>query len=366
MKASTIQSKILTWFRKNKRQLPWRGEKNWYYIWISEVMLQQTQVETVIPYYQKFIKKFSTVEFLANASQEEVLKVWEGLGYYTRARNIHRAAKIIVEKHNSTLPPVREELLTIPGFGTYTTAAVLSLVFNQPYAVVDGNVIRVISRLYAIDEDIRNPKTRHRIQALMDSLLPSNNPGEFNEAMMELGATICTPKSPSCLRCPLTKTCIAYKKNKMNILPYKSKKERIPTRYSLACIIHQQGHILLVKRPQHEMLAGLWEFPVLRLANGIRHSKMDMTTIRHQFNIKTVLKRSWPAINHSYSHFHLKLYSKLFEATSSDFKSDFYNYYQWLGIDKIRNLPLHKAMWKVFTMVETELEAIPKRNIVNS
>ena len=145
MRASTIQSKILTWFRENKRQLPWRGETNWYYIWISEIMLQQTQVETVIPYYHKFIKQFSTVEILASSSQEEVLKVWEGLGYYTRARNIHRAAKIIVEKYNSSLPSVREELLTIPGFGTYTTSAVLSLAFNQPYAVVDSNIVRVIS-----------------------------------------------------------------------------------------------------------------------------------------------------------------------------------------------------------------------------
>jgi len=204
MRASKIQSKILTWFRENKRTLPWRREKNWYYIWISEVMLQQTQVETVIPYYQKFIRKFSTVESLAKSSQEEVLKVWEGLGYYTRARNIHHAAKIIVEKYNSSLPPSRDELLNIPGFGHYTTAALLSLVFNQSYGVVDGNVKRVISRLYAIKDDIRNPKTHHKIQELVDNLLPSNYPGEFNEAMMELGATICTSRSPLCSLCPIT------------------------------------------------------------------------------------------------------------------------------------------------------------------
>jgi len=360
MRASTIQSKILTWFRENKRQLPWRGEKNWYYIWISEIMLQQTQVETVIPYYHKFIEQFSTVEMLASSSQEEVLKAWEGLGYYTRARNIHRAAKIIVEKYNSSLPSDREELLTIPGFGTYTTAAVLSLAFNQPYAVVDGNVIRVVSRLYAIEDDIRDPKTRNGIQELMNRLLPAKHPGEFNEAMMELGATICTSQSPSCFMCPLQTFCIAYQNKKVNVLPFKSKKERIPTRFSLACIIHQQGRILLVKRPQHEMLAGLWEFPVLNLVNGIGHSKKDSSTIQRHFNLKTVLKRSWPAISHSYSHFHLKLYSKLFEATSVNFKSDFYNCHQWLAMDTIRNFPIHKAMWKVLMMVEAELEAIPK------
>jgi A/G-specific adenine glycosylase len=288
------------------------------------------------------------------------------LGYYTRARNLHRAAKIIVEKYNSSLPPVREELLKIPGFGPYTTAALLSLVFNQPYAVVDGNVKRVISRLYAIEDDIRNPKTLHKIQGLMDSLLPSKYPGEFNEALMELGALICISQTPLCSLCPLTTICLAYKNKKVNILPYKSKRAKIPTRYSLACIVYHQDLILIAKRPQHKMLAGLWEFPVLKLVNGISHSKMDISTIRLQFNLKTVLKQSWPAINHSYTHFHLKLYSKLFEATSSDFKSDFYDGYQWLGFDKIRNFPLHKAMWKVLTMVEAELEAIPKRCIENS
>ena len=358
MSLSILQTNILSWFRDNKRQLPWRGEKNWYHIWVSEVMLQQTQVETVIPYYKKFISRFKTVECLAKSSQEEVLKAWEGLGYYTRARNLHRAAKIITEKYNSSLPPDREKLLNLPGFGQYTTSALLSLVFNLPYGVVDGNVKRVISRIFAIEDDIRNPKTHHRIQKLMNSLLPQDHPGEFNEAVMELGATICTSKSPLCSGCPITTDCIAYNKKIETKLPYRSKSARRPTKYALACIIRYQDLILITKRPQHHMLAGLWEFPVLKWTDGESKLNTDIATISRQFNLKTVLKQSWPVINHHYTHFHLKLFSKLYETRSSDFQSDFYDSFQWLRIGEIRILPLHKAMRKVLMMAEAELETV--------
>jgi A/G-specific adenine glycosylase len=366
MRDSTIQNKIRTWFSKNKRSLPWRGEKNWYFIWISEVMLQQTQVETVIPYYHKFIKRFNNVEQLAKASQEEVLKVWEGLGYYSRARNLHRAAKIIIEEHKSRLPTNREEILKIPGFGPYTTNAVLSLAFNQPFGVVDGNVKRVLSRLFAIEDDIRELKTQGTIQQIIDNLLPLKFPGDFNEAMMELGATICTPTSPLCSVCPLSTDCQARKKKLEGILPYKSNRPMIPTRQSLACIVSHQNRWLIVKRPQHEMLAGLWEFPVLKLNNRKKTSDHHLFSIRNQFNLETSFKKSLPEIKHTYTHFHLKLHSKMFESTSRDFQSDYYEQYQWLKMDDIKKLPLHKAMWKVLHKLEKELEIITQRDIINT
>jgi len=366
MSKSTLTSKLLTWFRKYKRQLPWREEKNWYYIWISEVMLQQTQVETVIPYYQKFIKKFSSVEKMANSSQEKILKIWEGLGYYSRARNLHHAAKIIVKDYNATLPTCREELLTLPGFGPYTTNAVLSLAFDQPLGVVDGNVKRVLARQYALEDDIRNLKTQYKIQELMDSLLPSKYPGEFNEAMMELGAIICTSKSPLCPDCPISNTCKAYRNNLEHTLPFKSKKARIPTNQALACIIYHRNLFLIAKRPQHKMLAGLWEFPTLNMKNENTEFRNAGSLIEDQFNLKTSLKHSWPAISHSYTHFYLKLQSKLFEASSSNFQSDFYDEYKWLMIEEIKNLPLHKAMLKVLNQLEIVLKTVAKRNVINS
>jgi A/G-specific adenine glycosylase len=366
MSKTKLQKKLISWFRENKRPLPWRREKNWYYIWISEVMLQQTRVDTVIPYYHKFLKNFKTVEQLANASQEEVLKVWEGLGYYSRARNLHKAAKIIVRDYNSNLPSNREELLKIPGFGPYTTNAVLSLVFDQSYGVVDGNIKRILSRLYAIKDDIQDSKTQNKIQQLMNNLLPVKLPGEFNEAMMELGATICTPTSPLCSVCPLSMDCLARNDKIETILPYRSKKARIPTKQFLACIVYQKDLFLMVKRPQYDMLAGLWEFPVLKNYNGINGINGEITMIRDHFNIETCFEKSWPAIKHTYTHFHLTLYSKLFKATSSEFKSEFYNDYKWIRIEDIRRLPVHKAIWKVLHKIEEELVAISQGYIINS
>jgi A/G-specific adenine glycosylase len=363
---SDLQDKILKWFRENKRPLPWRSGKNWYAIWISEVMLQQTQVDTVIPYYHRFIEKFPTVERLAGASQQDVLKIWEGLGYYSRARNLHQAANIIVSKYDSKLPAERDELLKIPGFGPYTANAVLSLTFNQPHGVMDGNVKRVLSRLYAIREDIRDVKTLNRIQDLMNKLLPLNSPGEFNEAMMELGAIICKSSSPGCTECPLSRECHAYQQNIVDILPYKSQKPSIPSRQSLACIIFQQDQFLIVKRPQHEMLAGLWEFPVLNLNDGKNKPDQDQNFIQEYFNLDTSYLKSWPAIKHTYTHFRFNLTSKIFRSFTKQFQSDFYDDFQWLEIKDIKKLPLHRAIWKVLNTIEEELISITQRDIINS
>jgi A/G-specific adenine glycosylase len=356
----SIQNKIITWFRKNKRPLPWRGGKSWYEIWISEVMLQQTQVDTVIPYYHRFIEKFKTIKELANASQEEILKIWEGLGYYSRARNLQKAAQMIVIQYNSQLPTNREELLKIPGFGPYTTNAVLSIAFNQPHGVMDGNVKRVLSRLFAIKEDIREIKTQHKIQNLIDSLLPLDIPGEFNEAIMELGATVCKPSSPLCCKCPISEDCLAYKNDIVNALPYKSVKPSIPSRWLLACIIFQNNHYLIARRPQHEMLGGLWEFPVLNVNKSKNKTEHALSAIREQFNLQTSYIKSWPVIKHTYTHFHLNLHSKLFQSSTREFRSEFYDAFQWLKIEDIKMLPLHKAMWKVIKKVEAELIIIPQ------
>lgn len=366
MTSPILQNKLLCWFQENKRLLPWRGGKSWYEIWISEVMLQQTQVDTVIPYYHRFMEKFSTVEQLATASQQDVLKVWEGLGYYSRARNLHTAAHIIVTKYKSQLPVNREELLKIPGFGPYTANAVLSLAFNQPYGVMDGNVKRVLSRIYAIKEDIRNLKTLKRIQELMNKLLPQDFSGEFNEAIMELGAMICKPSSPDCMACPLSGDCLAYKQKTVNAIPYKSKKLPIPSRQSLACIIYHQDQFLMVKRPQNEMLAGLWEFPILNMNDGKNKPDQDLKDIKEHFNLEAHYLKSWLAIKHSYTHFHFNLTSKLFHSVKKEFQSDFYDDFRWLDLNNLKKLPLHKAILKVLNPIEEELVSITQRDIIDS
>ena len=365
MNRKQIQNKLLKWFRENKRSLPWRETKNWYHIWISEVMLQQTQVETVIPYYKRFLERFRTVKQLANASQQEVLKMWEGLGYYSRARNLHKAAKIIVSEYNSELPTDREEVLKIPGFGPYTTHAVLSLAFDQPYAVMDGNVQRVVARLQAIKDDLREIKTLRSIQQIVDNLIPTNSPGEFNEAVMELGAIICRSSSPDCTACPVSNECLAFQTNKVNVIPYKSPKPAIPSRRSLACIIFHDKAFLMAKRPQQEMLAGLWEFPVLPQNNGIDMNSKKMESINQLFNLDLSYIKSWPAVKHTYTHFRFELSASLFRFRSGEFRSDFYDDFLWVDHEEIKKLPLHKAVWKVFNQVEKDLIGISEGNIID-
>lgn len=321
-------------------------------------MLQQTQVGQVIPYFNNFIKSFNTVYHLANASEQKVLKVWEGLGYYSRARNLLKSAKILVKKYNGELPRNREQVLQLPGFGTYITHAVLSLAFNLPLGVVDGNIKRVITRLYMIKDDIRNSKTQQKIQHVMDQLLPQNRAGEFNESMMELGAVICLPRAPMCAKCPISTHCQSYAKNVVHVFPVKSPKPKVPVIYSIALIIKYNNTFLIAKRPSGEMLAGLWEFPFVRMKNDNMSEQVDARFLRKKFGAKGIQKKIWEPVKHTYTHFHLRLAGILFLAKSPDFKSDFYTEYRWCSVAEIKRLPLHKAMWKVLYQVEADLKVI--------
>jgi A/G-specific adenine glycosylase len=205
--------KLLDWFDENKREMPWRKSEDPYHIWVSEVMLQQTRVDQARPYFDRFIDRFPTIFDLAEAPQQEVLKVWEGLGYYSRARNLHHAAQTVVEKYNGELPDQYEEISELKGVGPYTAAAVLSIAFNKPHAAVDGNIIRVLSRYYGIEKDIRSTTTRRQIQELADELIDRDRPGDFNQALMDFGAMVCTARDPYCLLCPMREFCKAFHDN---------------------------------------------------------------------------------------------------------------------------------------------------------
>jgi len=354
----SLQQNLLSWFTEKRRLLPWRESSDWYKIWISEVMLQQTQVEQVIPYYLRFIGKFSNVNKLAVAAEEEVLKVWEGLGYYSRARNLHHSAKIIVNEYESRLPCNLNELQKLPGFGPYTSNAVLSIAFNQPYGVVDGNVKRVISRLFALSGDIRKSASHKKIQKLMDSLLPPGKPGLFNEAMMELGGLVCQPTRPGCTECPLKRYCQAYQQGIENDLPYRSKREKIPTYESVAVIIKCGDEYLLVKRGPEGMLGGMWEFPTFRLQKDVTIKKLEKSLFSKQPDNQTIQKKYWPPINHSYTHFKLILHSVLMINVRPDFTLNGYKESRWKSLEALKKLPLHKAIWKVLERVEKDLISI--------
>ncbi len=255
----TITQKLISWYQENKRDLPWRKTKNSYYIWVSEIMLQQTRVEAVISYYEKFIERFPTIESFASANIDEVLKYWEGLGYYSRVRNMYKTANILMEQKKNALPDKRDELLALPGIGAYTAGAILSIAYEMPSVAIDGNVVRIIGRYYAIDKPfLKNEKI---YSSYVANILPKADADSFTQSFMDLGSSICLPKNPTCEICPLHENCLAFKKNDILKYPVKSikKKQKIEERTVFLFIC---GDLIAIrKRSEKGLLASMYEFP---------------------------------------------------------------------------------------------------------
>ncbi|MEK3688692.1 A/G-specific adenine glycosylase [Paenibacillus sp. FSL R10-2736] len=262
---SYFSRNLLEWYHGQKRDLPWRRHRNPYYIWISEIMLQQTRVDTVIPYFNRFIERFPTVESLADAPEEDVLKCWEGLGYYSRARNLQHAAKQVKEEYGGQVPNDRDAVFGLKGVGPYTAGAILSIAFNRPEPAVDGNVMRVLSRYFLIEDDIAKGPTRVKMERLAAELIPEGEASHFNQALMELGALICTPKSPRCLPCPVMEHCSARLAGCETSLPVKTKAKPPRPEERLAALIEGRGghagRVLIRQRPSSGLLARMWELP---------------------------------------------------------------------------------------------------------
>lgn len=253
--------RLLEWFRRVKRDLPWRRTNNPYYIWVSEVMLQQTQVKTVIPYYHRFLEQFPDLDTLAQASMEDVLELWRGLGYYSRARRLWEGARFVLKNEEGRVPKDYQALLKIPGVGEYTAGAVASIAFGEGVLAVDGNVNRVVARFLAWEEAIETVGTRRHFVAYLKGLQPAGQAGDFNQAMMELGATVCTPKSPKCSECPIAEGCQGFALGTPLSFPVKRSKEKITEAIRPTLVLIRNGKVLLKKRPSKGLLANLWEFP---------------------------------------------------------------------------------------------------------
>ncbi|NGP46572.1 A/G-specific adenine glycosylase [Bacillaceae bacterium SIJ1] len=259
---SLFQKQLIDWFQKEQRDLPWRQNKDPYSIWLSEVMLQQTRVDTVIPYFLRFKQSYPTLTALAEAHEEEVLKHWEGLGYYSRVRNFQAAVREVEAHYGGEVPDDKQQFQSLKGVGPYTAGAVMSIAFNQPVPAVDGNVLRVFSRIFDIHDDIAEEQTKKGVERLVAHIIDKNNPADFNQAVMELGAIVCTPKNPACLLCPVQDHCQAYKNGSETELPVKKKKKKAKVQHMTALVIESaEGEILIHKRPASGLLANLWEFP---------------------------------------------------------------------------------------------------------
>jgi len=253
---------LLTWYAANKRNLPWREEPEAYHVWISEIMLQQTRVEAVKAYYTRFLKALPDIPALAKAEDDRLLKLWEGLGYYNRARNLKRAAAVIEEKYGGRMPDTYEELLKLPGIGAYTAGAVASIAYGRKTAAVDGNVLRVLARYLADPADIANEALKGTRKAQIEAVLPEDTPGAFNQAVMDLGAMICLPNgAPKCAECPLKRNCLAFREGRTEELPRKSSKQKRRIEKRTVFVIRYQDRILLHRRPEKGLLAGLYELP---------------------------------------------------------------------------------------------------------
>ena len=286
MKATSIAQQLLPWFKQHGRyNLPWQGD-NLYHIWLSEIMLQQTQVSTVINYFERFITAFPTIASLANASGDAVMRHWAGLGYYARARNLHKSAKIITKQYHSAFPIQFEQVLALPGIGQSTAGAILALGLDQHHAILDGNVKRVLSRYYAIDTPINQSQTIGKLWHYANEQTPQKNIKAYTQAIMDLGATLCTRVKPNCENCPLNHHCLGFKNNQQHQLPYKQKSKPKPIKSTYMLIPLKQEKILLEKRPQNGIWGGLWSLPETQIIPpNVRGSTsyIKLNTFRHSF-----------------------------------------------------------------------------------
>lgn len=302
---------LIKWYLQNKRDLPWRKTVDPYQIWLSEIMLQQTRVAQGMPYFFSFTKEFPTVKDLADASEEKVLKLWQGLGYYSRARNLHKTAQYIAYDLNGVFPDSYKELLKLKGVGEYTAAAIASFSYNEVVPVVDGNVFRVLSRYFDVESDIALPATKKEFTALAQEVLPEDNPALFNQAIMEFGALQCVPKSPNCSVCVFNESCAALQKGKVNMLPVKSKKIKITNRYFNYLILEDVlGNTLIQKRTDKGIWHNLYEFPLLETLSIVDYETVSKKVKEEIFTSYTIISMedySQSTIIHKLSHQHLHI-----------------------------------------------------------
>ncbi|WP_332691457.1 A/G-specific adenine glycosylase [Halalkalibacter lacteus] len=300
---STFQHDLVNWFRENQRELPWRESKNPYRVWVSEVMLQQTRVETVIPYYQAFMREFPSLEALADAEEDRILKAWEGLGYYSRVRNLQTAVREVVSEYSGKVPDTREEISSLKGVGPYTAGAILSIAYGKPEPAVDGNVMRVLSRILLIDNDIAKSSTRKVFETILYDLVSKEDPSSFNQGLMELGALICTPTSPGCLLCPVRVHCQAYDKGMQSELPIKSKKKKQTSKQMAAVVIRNNfGEVLIEKRPDSGLLARLWQFPNFEMESTDNQSYVLADILLKEYGIDAEIQEPIQKVEHVFSH----------------------------------------------------------------
>jgi A/G-specific adenine glycosylase len=347
-----IRRSLNTWYDENKRDLPWRNTNDPYRIWVSEVMLQQTQVKTVIPYYRRFLKRFPTLGSLAASDQQALLKVWEGLGYYGRARNLHCTANRVVGDFNGTIPNNWRNIRQLPGIGDYIAAAVLSIAYDQPHAVVDGNVKRVFARLFKIDTPVNQSSSAKVFKALADRLLDPKSPGKSNQAIMELGALVCKPAAPYCGSCPLQSHCKALKSSTVDIFPKRLKTKPVPRHHVAIGVVFKKQKLLITQRRDDGLLGGLWEFPGGRIVAPETPEEACIREIKEEVNLNVKIRHFLTRINHAYTHFKITADVFICDFLSGRVSLNGAVDHKWIEFKEIDQYPFPKANHKFIPLLK--------------
>ena len=346
--AKDIPRLLLDWYRIHKRALPWRKTKDPYRIWVAEIMLQQTRVDTVIPYYERFLNQFPTVGALARARLDAVLKAWEGLGYYTRARHLLEAARIVAGQLGGRIPSDPDGLRKLPGVGGYTAGAILSIAFGKRTAAVDGNVIRVIARLFAIEDPVEGNRTKKRIGGIAARLVPASEPGHYNQALMDLGSGICTPRNPECPSCPLAAACRTWEMGLQDSIPAKKAQAAVPHREAVAALIrNDREETLLIKRPDRGLLGGLWRFPGGLLKEGEKPAAGLRRVLREDLGLKGTPGKEMASVEHGYSHFSVTVHVLPFAVRGPITDAGSGVQWRWVGLKGLSRLALSRLESKI-------------------
>ena len=342
---------LLQWFALNQRSMPWRDRPSPYAVWISEVMLQQTQVQTATPYFRRFLRAFPSLRRLAAADTQEVLKAWEGLGYYARARNLHRAARLVLKLHGGKIPRTLESLEALPGIGPYTAAAIASIGYGRPHPVVDGNVLRVFARFWGIVDDITKQTVNRAIGRRLGRHMTGVPPGDFNQATMELGALVCRPRQPLCESCPLRSRCFALRRGLVERLPVKAKKAGVP-HYGIAVgVIRKHGRILIARRPADRMLGGLWEFPGGKRREGEDPEETVHREVKEETGVNVRVGLCLCTVKHAYSHFKITLMAFDCRYVSGKAQPKASDAVRWVSPSRLKDYPFPAANRRIVNIL---------------
>ncbi len=343
MSPYALSDRLLTWYRDQARDLPWRDLEDPYPIWVSEIMLQQTRVEAVIPYYKRWMERLPTLQSLAGATEEEVLNLWEGLGYYQRARYLRQAAQLVMEKYQGTLPQEPETLQELPGIGPYTAAAIASIAFDVDIPAIDGNVRRVLSRLFNVETPLYTSQGKREIETFAQRHLPPGKAASYNQALMDLGANICTPRSPDCSLCPLREDCQAHALGTQEQLPVLKKKKPIPHHTVTAAVIEDDGAVLLAKRPPKALLGGMWEFPggKQRVSETLEESLER--EIMEELGVPIIAQQKFGTYQHAYTHYKITLHAFRCTLLSPAIQLNFHTDWKWVSLHSLDEFPMGKV-----------------------